>query len=91
MIHKFDAWKTLNENLESILTCTIGVAVKEMGNQETLELLKGFEEHEVEVTDRTPGHMNGDEDWILKGTRKNLEEALTLWGFDISQIEFEEW
>ena len=82
----------LTESVENTeFTCTVGVSVREMGGREIEELLKGFEEQSVEVIDRSPGHMGGDEDWILKGIRKNLEEALTAWGFDISQIEFEEW
>ena len=74
--------------------CEIGVAAGEMrqehGEKAIRNLIKEFESFGIEVLERNPGLYNCDEDWIVEGSKENLEFTLNSLGWDIEQLEFEE-
>ena len=78
----------LNESSEidrDLYTYEVGVAVWEIGARECSKLVDEFEKSGIEILDRTAGLYNGDEDWTLRGTKRNLERTLLAWGFDFDE------
>jgi hypothetical protein len=74
--------------------CEIGVAAGEIriehGEEGIQNLIEEFNNSGIEVIEMNPGLYNCDEDWIVEGSKENLEFTLNSLGWDLDQLEFEE-